>query len=210
MLSVAVASVIACIGSSSHNTSWNVTRNAFCYPNQVPVTWSVTFDECWKTCVNTTGCKQFSFTNNQWKGRTGCSLVPPCTGFCTTGACRNWDTFDCPTGAASCQQPVAPAPAPGRFLSGIFASHMVLQRDVPSLLSGSNVKPGDVVTVTVSGAAGAETVTHNVTAADQWYVYVVYVLFITPLCMLCVLFHASIIPPLTGACVDMSNLGPSS
>ena len=172
MIGVVVMSVIAVSSMDiGNNPPWNVTHNAFCYPNNVPVTWSGTFEECWKTCINTKGCKQFSFTNNQWKGRTGCSLVPPCTSFCTTGACRNWDTFDCPAGAMSCQQLVAP-PVQGRFLSGIFASHMVLQRDVPSLLSGSNVHPGDVVTVTVTGAAGAETVTHNVTVAAKWYVHI--------------------------------------
>ena len=157
------------IGADNKNIPWNVTHNAFCY-DKSPVTWSGTFDECWKTCINTKGCTQFAFTNNQWTGRTGCSFAPPCKSFCTAGACRNWDTYDCPTGATSCQQPVAPAPAPGRFLSGIFASHMVLQRNVPSLLSGSNVKLGDVVTVTVTGAAGPETVTHNVKVAEKWYV----------------------------------------
>eukprot|EP00038_Savillea_parva_P009658 m.184982 g.184982 ORF g.184982 m.184982 type:complete len:648 (-) comp16291_c0_seq1:262-2205(-) len=157
---------------------WKVVPNMYCAPQDPlpPVTWSVSFDDCYHSCLQSSTCTTFYYTNGtRWSGKTGCVVVTgqTCTQPCTSGDCGNWDMYECTGGAAgNCttppEPPAPPPPPPVPFgFHPALSDHMVLQRLVPARVWGSGATPNGTVTVTLSGAT---TTTTKANATGDWQV----------------------------------------
>lgn len=56
------------------------------------------FDQCYKNCLSTPGCTQFSFTNStMWQQRTGCALAPNLN----SSACKGPSRIEIDTSASA-------------------------------------------------------------------------------------------------------------
>ena len=162
--------------------AWTITRESYNYEpdgkTPYPTEWGISFQACVELCAAATPtCAEFAFTNANWHGPAGkgtaCSLTHAPVGIatpCTTGSCRNWDTFDCSAGS-QCGPPPAPAPGPppapaATAFATVLADHMVLQREEPIEIWGV-AAPNSTITLTMTATTGApaQTVRATINAA---------------------------------------------
>jgi hypothetical protein len=170
---------VALAGAAGWAQAWDIGRHTDCdqtadgkspFPGG-HLEWKISFAECLKMAKG----KSFMYTNEKWPAsNAGCMVnLPPVCGNCTSGACGNWDSYSCPSGAcvADPKPPPTgkgpPPPPASALVHRALGSHMVLQRDVPARIWGSGL--GDI-TVAVSGAGGAEIKTATAAANGSWTV----------------------------------------
>jgi hypothetical protein len=92
-------------------TTWEIMRHTDCSAKGA-VTWKMSFAGCRKHV----GGESFMYTNEHWPAsNAGCivDITPSCDYNCTVGACENWDSYYCQSGACAADPAPPPVGMPG-------------------------------------------------------------------------------------------------